>query len=121
MGRERSPDRAALTMRGGEPDGLGSLTHEVGGLVDAAFALVPRDLWVRAQGARAIHDVVGAMRGQNLIWRLPLLDPTLDDRDHVEVAGTFAATAVAHAGRHEEPVAVAQMRGAEFFLDATVV
>ena len=73
--------------------------------IRASRALVGRSLRIGAEWPCAIDRAVGGVRRDDLIRRLALLDPLLERGDHVERVRAFAAAAVAHAGRHEQPIA----------------
>src|SRR6187549_490758 len=88
------------------------LAAEAAGRLDAAAALVARDLGPRAQGTRAIRgpgggqvgvDAAGVARtargGDDRLGRRAVLDPLHQRSEHVELVGGRAAGAVAHA-RH---------------------
>src|SRR6476661_8909839 len=78
--------------------------------VGISGALVGGDLRIRAQDAGAIGLAVGQVRGGNGVWRLLLLDPLLERRDHVEAGRTVAAIAMVHPRHHEQAIVVLHLR-----------
>src|SRR5579864_1748359 len=102
------------------PSGRG--TPEVRGLVDAARALVLRDLRIRTQRTGPIDLSSGGVRSDDGIRGLALLDPSLEEADLVECVGSFAAAAMGHAGREEHTDAIRSVRrAAQALHDAVVV
>src|SRR6185436_14556764 len=91
---------------------LALFADKVRGLIDAARALVRRDLRIRAQRTRAIDRAALAVRRDDHGRRRALLHPLLERADLVEVVGAFAAAAVRHARRHEQTVIAADLAGA---------
>src|SRR5262249_32773511 len=80
--------------------------EEVVGLVDAASALVLRDLRIRAERPRAVHLAVGRMGRQDGGGGFPLLAPLLERCQHVEYVRSLTASAMPHAGRIKQAHAV---------------
>src|SRR5437867_2701556 len=83
------------------PLGLRSTADEIGGVIDAARALVFGDLRIRTQRTRAVHLAVGAVGRDQLVRRHALFHPALKRADFIEYIGTFTAAAVAHSGLQE--------------------
>src|SRR6266704_3620851 len=80
----------------GAPRGLRRTANEIGGIVDAARALVFGDLRIGAQRTRAVYLAVGTVRRGQLLRRFALFHPLLERADFVEHVGTFTAAAVTH-------------------------
>src|SRR5437773_1640414 len=76
-------------------------------VLEIARALVLRVLRVRAEWARQARALVGRRYRRR---RQGLLAPFLERADRVERVWTVAATAVPHAGHHEQPREVAGVR-----------
>ena len=73
-------------------------------LVDAASALVSRHLRVRAERTRPIDLAAGRqVRRDDLGGRLALFAPLLERVQRVEGVGAFAAAAMRHPRREEQP------------------
>src|SRR3989475_13096809 len=81
-----------------------SLAHarEVGGIVRAAGPFPFRDLRIRTERARAIHDAAGARRREDRVGFRAFVDPLIERAQRVELIGRGAAGAVAHPRYHEE-------------------
>src|SRR5689334_21464427 len=82
---------------------LRSLAGETVGVVYAARTLIFCDLRIRTQRPRTVGLSLRVMRGDDLIGRLSLLHPRLDHVHRIESKRPFAARAMPHARRHEQP------------------
>src|SRR5262249_41940094 len=95
---------------------------EISGIIDAARALVFRDLRIRAQWPRAIHFAIGNVRSMQSLWGFALLHPLLERNHFVKHVRTFTAAAVAHPRCQEQPDILGRIRcAAHSFDDAVVV
>src|SRR5580700_2223943 len=81
---------------------LRGLARKVRRIVNAAGAFIDGGLRVRAHGARAVHGAASAMRGQDLLRRLPLLNPQRERSHSVKGVGSFSSAAMSHAGKQEQ-------------------
>jgi hypothetical protein len=71
-------------------------------LIDAAGSFVLRNLRIRAERARAADAAFGYLGRDDLLGRHTVLPPLLKCGQHVENVGSLAASAMIHAGNHEQ-------------------
>jgi hypothetical protein len=81
-------------------------TGEVSSVVDAAAAVVPRDLGVRAQRSSANGISVDDFCGPNLRWGFTSLHPSLQRPEPIEDVRAGATSAMTHAGQQKQTVEV---------------
>src|SRR5215813_13210135 len=101
---------------------LALLADKTRRLIDASASFVCRDLWIWAERTRPIDLAVFRMRRDDLVRCLALFHPLIERPDLVEVVRAFAAAAVRHARRHEQPVVAGHLpRPAIRFHDLFIV
>jgi hypothetical protein len=81
-------------------------TREVSGVVDAAAAVVLRDLGVWAQRSSANGSSVDDLGRPNLRWGFTSLDPSLQRPEPIEDVWTGATSAMTHARHQKQTVEV---------------
>src|SRR5437762_55834 len=81
---------------------LRRLANEVGGVVGTTDTFVLGDLWICAQRPGHVDAIVGYVICRQLIGSCIGFLPTFESGHPVDLVGTDAALAVAHAGNHEE-------------------
>src|SRR5690348_16696939 len=82
---------------------------EVRGVALAAGSRPLRHQREGAERAGEVDRAVGAVRGDDALRRLAVLDPVLERGQHVERVGAGPAAAVIHAGHHEQAVEVLRL------------
>ena len=86
------------------PLGFRQRAGEVPGLIRAAAAFPSCFLRKGTQRTRAVHRIIGRVRGNHSIRRLALLHPLFESRDSVERIRPRPAAAVLHPRNHEQAV-----------------
>src|SRR2546427_5966822 len=98
------------------------LADEARGLVCASGSSIRRDLWIWTQRTRPLDLSIAHARRHDRIGRLAVFHPLFERAHHVEAVRPLTASAMTHAGHHEQPIrALNLLLAAETLSDPLVV